>query len=126
MMEMSRAAEILTALAQERRLDILCLLVQQGHHGWPVPALKKRVNITPWALSTHLRKLAQAGLVITRQEDRTTHCSANFATLDALIGFLSDCKSADLPPCPAGSFQECKLIPGTTRFVLEHHEASGP
>lgn len=66
----SEAARLLAALANERRLAVLCALVE-GEHS--VGDLVKAVGVTQSALSQHLAKLRSAGIVATRRDAQTIY-----------------------------------------------------
>lgn len=89
-MEMDIAIKALAALAQETRLTIFRVLVQAGESGLPAGQLAKDLNIPNATLSFHLKELSHAKLVIARQESRFIYYSANFATMNALLGYLTE------------------------------------
>jgi ArsR family transcriptional regulator, virulence genes transcriptional regulator len=62
-------AGILRALANERRLLILCKLVEWGEAN--VNALAETVGLSQSALSQHLAKMREEGLVAFRRESQT-------------------------------------------------------
>jgi len=62
-------AEILRALANERRLMILCKLVEWGEGN--VNALAEAVGLSQSALSQHLARIREEGLVTFRRESQT-------------------------------------------------------
>ena len=62
-------ADILRALANERRLMILCQLVEYGEA--TVGALVDAVGISQSALSQHLAKMRDEGIVTFRRESQT-------------------------------------------------------
>lgn len=64
------AATLLKALANGQRLRILCLLVG-GEHS--VRQINAEVKLSQSALSQHLAKLREEGLVTTRREAQTIH-----------------------------------------------------
>ena len=66
----AKAAQLLTALANERRLAILCELVG-GERS--VGALAEAVGLAQSALSQHLAKLRAAGIVATRRDAQTIY-----------------------------------------------------
>jgi DNA-binding transcriptional ArsR family regulator len=66
----AEAARLLTALANERRLAILCELVK-GERA--VGELVAAVGLTQSALSQHLAKLRAAGIVATRRDAQTIY-----------------------------------------------------
>lgn len=65
-----RAAALLGALANPNRLMILCSLIE-GEHS--VGELNARVPLSQSALSQHLARLREEGLVGTRRESQTIH-----------------------------------------------------
>ncbi|WP_230533342.1 ArsR/SmtB family transcription factor [Microvirga roseola] len=62
-------ADILRALANERRLIILCKLVEWGEAN--VTTLAEAVGLSQSALSQHLAKMREEGLVTFRRESQT-------------------------------------------------------
>jgi ArsR family transcriptional regulator len=83
-------AGILRAIANERRLMILCRLVESGEE--TVGALAELVGLSPSALSQHLAKMRDEGLVTFRRESQTLwyriadpRIEQLFATLHALF-----------------------------------------
>ena len=62
-------ANILRALANERRLMILCQLVEYGEA--TVGSLVEEVGISQSALSQHLGKMRNEGIVTFRRESQT-------------------------------------------------------
>jgi len=62
-------ADILRALANERRLMILCKLVEWGEGS--VNSLANAVGLSASALSQHLAKMRDEGLVTFRRESQT-------------------------------------------------------
>jgi len=88
-MESTLAITQLAALAQESRLAIFRLLVQQGGEGMAAGRIAEVLGLANATLSFHLKTLAQAGLVETRQESRFIYYSANYAQMNALLAFLT-------------------------------------
>jgi ArsR family transcriptional regulator len=89
-METSEAIEALSALAQASRLAIYRLLVERGPEGLPAGAIGEKLDLPPATLSFHLAHLARAGLVQPRQDGRFVIYSADFANMNALVGYLTD------------------------------------
>ncbi|WP_107795401.1 ArsR/SmtB family transcription factor [Nitrosomonas aestuarii] len=89
-MEMNIAIKGLAALAQETRLTIFRVLVQVGEPGLTAGQLAKELRIPNATLSFHLKELAHAELIIARQKSRFIYYSANFATMNALMGYLTE------------------------------------
>jgi ArsR family transcriptional regulator, virulence genes transcriptional regulator len=65
----TEVADILRALANERRLMILCKLVEWGEAN--VTSLTEAVGLSQSALSQHLAKMREEGIVATRRESQT-------------------------------------------------------
>src|SRR4029079_19156 len=65
----TKVAGILRALANERRLMILCKLVEWGEGN--VTSLAEAVGLSQSALSQHLAKIRDEGLVTFRRESQT-------------------------------------------------------
>ncbi len=84
------AAALLTAMANAKRLMILCHLVEGE---MAVSALAEKVGLSQSALSQHLAKLRKRNLVTTRREAQTIYysISANsvMVVLDALDGLYT-------------------------------------
>ncbi len=89
-METTDAIKALGALAQETRLAIYRLLVQAGPEGRAAGTIGEKLGIPPATLSFHLAQLAGAGLVRPRQEGRFIIYSADFGSMNALVGFLTE------------------------------------
>ncbi len=66
-----QAAELLKLLANEHRLLILCRLAASGE--MPVGKLVDAVGLSQSALSQHLAKMRQEGLLATRREAQTIY-----------------------------------------------------
>jgi DNA-binding transcriptional ArsR family regulator len=89
-METKDVLTALSALAHETRLAIFRLLVEIGPAGIPVGKIGERLSTPPTTLSFHLKELANADLVIMRHEGRFIYCSANFATMNGLLAYLTE------------------------------------
>ena len=100
-MKTNIAIKALTALAHETRLAIFRLLVQAGESGFPPGQLAKELGIPNATLSFHLKELVNADLILPRQESRFIFYSANFATMNALIHYLTENCCAGTP-CSSG------------------------
>ena len=88
-------AAVLRALANERRLMIVCKLVEWGEAN--VTTLAAAVGLSQSALSQHLAKMRDEGIVATRRESQLIwyriadpRIEQLFATLHGLF-----CRSAD-------------------------------
>ncbi|MFO1311536.1 MAG: metalloregulator ArsR/SmtB family transcription factor [Burkholderiales bacterium] len=95
-MEKKAALAALGGLSQESRLDIFRLLVEHGPGGLPAGAIAERLAMANATLSFHLRELSQAGLVSGRQSGRFIYYTASFATVSALVDYLTEncCRGA--------------------------------
>jgi ArsR family transcriptional regulator, virulence genes transcriptional regulator len=65
----TEVADILRALANERRLMILCKLVEWGEAN--VGTLAEAVGLSQSALSQHLARMREEGIVTSRRESQT-------------------------------------------------------
>ena len=99
-METIDTVAALAALAQEHRLAIFRLLVQAGPEGLPAGQVAERLSLAPNTLTFHFDRLRLAGLVTVRREGRSMIYAAQFETMNALLGFLTD-------NCCQGSPEEC-------------------
>ncbi len=89
----------LAALAQDTRLAAYRLLVQQGPTGLAAGEIADQLGIAPATLSFHLKELAHAGLVSSRQEGRFVFYAASFDAMNELVAFLTEnCCAADCGP----------------------------
>jgi ArsR family transcriptional regulator len=89
-MNRDRAVTSLAALAQATRLEAFRQLVQAGPAGLAAGELSERLGISPPSLSFHLRGLAQAGLVRSRQQGRFVYYTAAFDAMQSLLDFLTE------------------------------------
>lgn len=89
-MKTNSALDALSALAQESRLAIFRLLVERGPEGLAAGEIGERLGIPAATLSFHLKELSRAGLVASRQEGRFVIYSADFGTMNNLVGFLTE------------------------------------
>ena len=99
-METNTAIGALAALAQESRLAVFRLLVQAGPEGLAASKIADHLGLPPSSLSFHLKELTHAGMIAPRQDGRFIIYSADFTTMHALLGFLTEncCGGA---PCPS-------------------------
>jgi DNA-binding transcriptional ArsR family regulator len=89
-MESTRAIAALRTLAQETRLAIYRLLVDQGSAGLPAGSIGDALKLAPATLSFHLRDLSHAGLVRSRQQGRFIYYRADFERMNDLLGYLTE------------------------------------
>jgi ArsR family transcriptional regulator len=102
-MEKSNAVAALAALAQDNRLDVYRLLVQAGPEGLPAGRVAEKLGLAPNTLTFHFDRLRAAGLVTVRREGRSMIYAAQYDTMNALLGYLTDncCKGAPDTCAPA-------------------------
>lgn len=81
-----QAASLLRLLANENRLLILCRLVASGE--MPVGELAAAVKLSQSALSQHLAKMREDGLLATRREAQTVHYRIADPTVARVLALL--------------------------------------
>ncbi len=89
-MDTKATISALAALAQESRLAVFRLLVQLGPEGMAATRIGEALGIAPSSMSFHLKELTHANLITARHEGRFVIYSANFDTMNSLIGFLTE------------------------------------
>ncbi len=89
-MEIYDAVKALASLAHETRLGIFRLLVQAGSSGLSVGQINEAVQVAAPTLSFHLKELAHAGLVNSRQEGRFIYYQANYEAMNGLLAYLTE------------------------------------
>lgn len=89
-MNAAKATGAFAAIAHENRLAIFRLLVKRGPQGLPAGAIAARLGVVPSSLTFHLQALLHAGLLARRRAGRQLIYSADFAAMNALVGFLTD------------------------------------
>jgi DNA-binding transcriptional ArsR family regulator len=102
-METLDAAELLAALGHESRLAIFRSLVEAGTDGMNAGAIGEQLGMAPPTLSFHLAHLSRVGLIRAQREGRFIHYSADYATMDALIAFLTHNCCQGKPCLPTGA-----------------------
>jgi DNA-binding transcriptional ArsR family regulator len=105
-METKLAITALAALAQESRLAIFRLLVALGPEGLAASKIAEQLGVPASSLSFHLKELSHAGLIEARQDGRFIIYSANFTTMNNLIGFLTESCCGGLA-CSTQHVQAC-------------------
>ena len=96
-MQLQEAIAALGALANEHRLALFRLLVRVGADGMPAGGIATELGIPNSSLSFHLAYLNQAGLVKQERQGRSLIYSADYAAMNALVGYLMEncCAGAD-------------------------------
>ena len=98
---MSNAVAALSALAQDNRLEIFRLLVQAGPEGMAAGQVAEKLGLAPNTLTFHFDRLRLAGLATVRREGRSMIYAAQFETMNALLGFLTENCCGGTPCAPA-------------------------
>jgi ArsR family transcriptional regulator, arsenate/arsenite/antimonite-responsive transcriptional repressor len=104
-----KAVTALGALANEHRLALFRLLVRVGTEGLPAGAIAAELGIPNSSLSFHLAHLNQAGLVTQERRGRSLIYSADYAAMNALVGYLMENCCAGADGC--GSSEACDNQP---------------
>ena len=101
MMDTSHAVGALAALAHDSRLSAFRLLVQAGPAGLAASKISDALGMPASSLSFHLKELAHAGLVTSRQDGRFVIYAARYETMNGLLGFLTENCCGGTPCSPA-------------------------
>ena len=112
-MEITQIVDALAALAHDSRLKVFRLLVEAGPEGLAAGAIAEKLDLPPATLSFHLAHLSRTELVRGRQEGRFIIYSADFQSMNALVGFLTEnccggrsCAPAAKPRAAKGAVHE--------------------
>ena len=89
-MNAADAIAALSALAQEHRLALFRLLVQAGEDGMPAGAIAEALGVPNSSLSFHLAHLNRAGLIRQERRSRSLIYAADYAAMNALVGYLME------------------------------------
>ncbi|AJP59670.1 transcriptional regulator [Pandoraea vervacti] len=102
------AVQALAALAQGNRLAVFRLLVVAGPEGLRVGNIAETLGLPNATLSFHLKELAHAGLITSRQDGRYIYYAASIDRMNALIGFLTEnCCQGVAGLCERSSPRKC-------------------
>ena len=102
-MEIKAAVTALAALAQETRLSIYRMLVEAGPEGVAAGRIAEALEVPGATLSFHLKELARAALVSSRQEKQFIYYAVDFKRMAELMTFLTQ-------NCCQGMPQECLTV----------------
>ncbi len=80
-----KAIKFMSALAQEHRLRIFRLLMQEGANGLAASAIAEAVQISRTSVSFHLKELETSGLLHSWREGRSIRYAV---VIEAVRGFL--------------------------------------
>jgi len=89
-MEKMDAVAVLSALAQENRLDVFRLLVRAGPQGMPAGQIAEILDLAPNTLTFHFDRLRIAGLVTVRREGRSMIYAAAYGQMNTLLAYLTE------------------------------------
>ncbi|MBA0205544.1 ArsR/SmtB family transcription factor [Pectobacterium aroidearum] len=81
-----KAAALLRAIGNENRLLVLCLLIEHGE--MPVGALLEHIPLSQSALSQHLAKMREEGLISYRRESQTLHYRIENQNVETIVATL--------------------------------------
>ncbi len=99
-MDLSTAITAFGALAQESRMKVFRLLMEQGPEGMPATEIAEKIGVRQNLMSTHLRVLSNAGVTTTRRDGRKIYHAADFDKIRALISYLvHDCCQGQPEQC---------------------------
>lgn len=127
-MEMKEAVKALAAIGHESRLIVYRLLVQAGPTGLAAGEIAQKAGMAPSSLSFHLKELVHAGLLTSRQEGRFVMYAAQFDTMAALLGYLTEnccdgepCLPA-LQPAPYAPYESERKRENSSSKRVTHHD----
>src|SRR5215831_10099040 len=89
-MDMTSAIDSLAALAQDTRLKIFRLLVQNAPKGLAAGEIARRLKLPGPTLSFHLNILAATELIESHRNGRSISYSANFQNVNRLMNYLME------------------------------------
>lgn len=102
----TEAVRALAALAQPQRLAAFRALVVAGPQGITPSVIAAQLGIAPSGLSFHLKELTHAGLVSSEPRGRHLIYRAEFARMNAVLGYLTKhccqgqaCEATDATTC---------------------------
>lgn len=99
--KLTRHAEQLAALGNPVRLAVLRFVVRAGAAGVAAGDIQGHVDVPASTLSHHLKRLVDAGLLVSRAEGTFHYYSVDYRSLRALTDYLwEDC-------CKGGSSSCC-------------------
>lgn len=84
----AQAAALLQSVGNQHRLLVLCLLIAQGE--MTVGAINEMVALSPSALSQHLARMREDGLVTFRREAQTLYYRIEDPNVARLIATLKE------------------------------------
>ncbi len=107
-MEEADVIKSLGALAQPLRLQVFRALVVVGDAGLTPGAIQAALGVAPATLSFHLKELVNAGLVTQERASRHLIYRADYARMNALLGYLTEnCCQGGSVCAPASAAAAC-------------------
>ncbi len=95
-MDTTVAIDAFEALSNDTRLAVFRLLVKAGPKGMSAGEIAERLGVVQNTMSSHLQKLARAGIVASQRQSRHIIYRVDFETVRALILYLlEDCCGGD-------------------------------
>ena len=107
--QVTRYADMFSAMGTEARLRIMQLLLSAHPVGLVVGEIQQELDIPNSTLSHHLDKLRNEGLVQVRRESTFLHYTANTEALQELLQFLyAECCTRNKALKPRDVVQICR------------------
>lgn len=89
-MKQKKALKMLSALAQETRVSIYKLLVQEGKDGLAAGVISEILQVPAATLSFHLAQMTNAGLLKSYKNGRSVMYSAKRKAIKNLAAYLTE------------------------------------
>ena len=120
----SDVVKSLAALAQPVRLQVFRALVIAGPRGMTPSTMAEGLGIASSTLSFHLKELANAGLVLSRQESRFIWYRADFDAMTQLLAYMTAncCRSS--AACDPACVPSICATPAPARRTITKRRAS--
>lgn len=106
-MDPAEVIAALAALAHPLRLQVFRALVVVGDAGLTPGTIQQGVGVAPATLSFHLKELMTAGLVTQERASRNLIYRANYAAMNAVLGYLTENCCQGQACAPAASTACC-------------------
>jgi ArsR family transcriptional regulator, arsenate/arsenite/antimonite-responsive transcriptional repressor len=107
--QVTRYADMLSAMGTEPRLRIMQLLLSAHPDGLVVGNIQEELDIPNSTLSHHLDKLKNENLVLVKRESTFLRYTANTEALQELMQFLySECCTRNKALRPRDIFEICR------------------
>ncbi len=89
-MKATAAVNALSALAHDHRLAVFRLLVEAGPEGLSAGTIAEKLGLVPSSLTFHTQALQRAGMIGYRRVSRQVFYAADFESMNALVGYLTE------------------------------------